>query len=296
VGTDLTTQRDTLKRELIRNGYKVLPDKAMPKDLDTLMKSVKKDLSQSNMAIHLVGADYGKIEGSNVSIVELQNRIATEYFNTLEKMDADVSMNFGRIIWISPETATLSVKQRLFIDNLRKDSESAHKVELLETTIEELKGLVINKIEKGIDKHEVSVSEESKVRKTIYLIHDQPEGDKCQILADFLKKSGYNVITTSFDGHPDELRAKHVENLKNCDATLIYYGKENERWIRSKQKELLKSMGMGRSKPIGPQAILIENEFQLNKSLAINEEAMILKGAEEFSPEIVEPFLEKLKA
>jgi hypothetical protein len=92
------------------------------------------------------------------------------------------------------------------------------------------------------------------------------------------------------------LRATHAENLKKCDATLIYYGRENERWIRSKQKELLKSMGMGRIKPMGPQAILIENEFQLNKSLKLNEEAMILHGSEVFSPEIIEPFLEKLKA
>jgi len=251
VGADLHSQRDTLKRELIRNGYRVLPEKAMPKDVDSMMKGVKADLAQSNLAIHLVGTDYGKIEGTNSSIIELQNRLATEHYNTLEKLDADVSMNFGRIVWISPESLNLSVKQRLFIDNLRKDSESTHKVELLETSIEELKGLVLNKIQKGLDQHEKNKEEEVVVKKTIYLIHDQPEGEKCKVIEDFLRRNGYDVVTTSFEGNPDELRATHAENLKKCDATLIYYGKENDGWIRSKQKELLKSMGMGRVKPMG---------------------------------------------
>jgi hypothetical protein len=36
--------------------------------------------------------------------------------------------------------------------------------------------------------------------------------------------------------------------------------------LKSKQKELLKSLGLGREKPISPQAILIENEIQLKES------------------------------
>ncbi len=294
VGTDLYNQRDTIKRELLRNGYKVLPEKAMPKEIGSLTKSIRKDLTQSNLAIHLVGSDYGKIEGTDSSIIEIQNRIATDYFNELEKMDAHTSMNFGRIIWISPELSNLGVKQRLFIDNLRKDSESNHKVELLETSIEELKGIILNKVKKGVDQQERGEVVEVVTKKTIYLIHDQPEREKCILIEDFLRKSGYNVISTSFEGSPDELRARHQEYLKQCDATLIYYGNENERWFKSKQNELLKSLGQGRSKPIGPQAVLIENEYQLNKSLKIHEEAMIFKGAKDFSPEIIEPFLAKL--
>ena len=77
-----------MKRELLRNGYKVLPEKNMPKDLESIMKMVKRDLAASNMSIHLIGSDYGKIYGTNVSIIDLQNRLATQHFNELEKMDA----------------------------------------------------------------------------------------------------------------------------------------------------------------------------------------------------------------
>jgi hypothetical protein len=84
----------------------------------------------------------------------------------------------------------------------------------------------------------------------------------------------------------------HNENLKKCDATLIYYGQGNRQWIKSKQKELLKSLGLGREKPINPKAILIENEDQLEELLNVDNESMVINT---FSPETLEPFLAQLE-
>ena len=86
VGADLIAQRDSLKRELLRNGYRVLPEKNMPQDLESIMKQV---LAESNMSLHLIGSDYGKIQGTNSSIIDLQNRMAIEHFTDMEKMDAN---------------------------------------------------------------------------------------------------------------------------------------------------------------------------------------------------------------
>ncbi|MDZ7608259.1 MAG: hypothetical protein U5K79_22365 [Cyclobacteriaceae bacterium] len=87
---------------------------------------------------------------------------------------------------------------------------------MLETSLEELKGLVLKKIQTGLESHDKNLVDEVVVKKTIYLIHDQPEGEKCLIIEDFLRRNGYDVVTTSFEGNPDELRATHAENLK-CD-------------------------------------------------------------------------------
>jgi len=296
VGIDLIDKRDTIKRELLRNGYKILPEKNMPGDLESIMKLIKKDLDSSNMSIHLVGADYGKIQGTNSSIIDLQNRMAFEHFNEMEKMDSVSSLNFGRVIWISPELTNISVKQRLFIENLKKDSDSMNKADLLETTIEELKTFVINKIHEGIKHHERMVGgKTSQKGKIIYLIYDKSEGKKCKKIVDFLIENGYEVISSDFEGNPDEIRTKHNENLRRCDATLIYYGHDNEEWFRSKQKDLLKSLGLGRDKPISPQAILIENESQLDESLGIDQKALVLQSNKRFSPKVMEPFLAQLE-
>lgn len=295
VGADLIPQRDAMKRELLRNGYKVLPEKNMPKDLESIMKMVKRDLTASNMSIHLIGSDYGKIYGTNVSIIDLQNRLATQHFNELERMDATTSMNFGRVIWVSPQQQSISVKQRLFIENLKKDSDSMIMADLLETTIEELKSFVISKIQDGLKKHDLIYGDGRHEKgKTIYLIHDKSDSRKCKKVKDFLSKNGFDVITSDFEGNPDEIRNRHDDNLRLCDASLIYYGKENESWLKSKQKDLMKSLGLGREKPISPQAILIENESQLDDMLS-TDKALILQGHNKFTPKLMEPFLAQLK-
>jgi hypothetical protein len=292
----LLSQRDSIKRELMRNGYKVLPEKNMPKDLESIMKLVRRDLKASDMSIHLVGSDYGKIQGTNASVLDLQNRMASEHFNDLEKFDAETELNFGRVIWVAPDLNNLSVKQRLFIENLKKDSDSMNKADLLETTIEELKAYVINKINIEIDQYERFTGKtEAKKGKVIYLIHDRSEAGKCKKIESFLTTNGYEVITTDFTGNSDEMRSSHNDNLRKCDATLIYYGNENEEWVRSKQKDLMKSLGLGRDKPISPQAILIENESQLDESLGLGENALILQSSKRFSPKMMEPFLAQLE-
>ena len=296
VGADLVSKRDTIKRELMRNGYKILPEKRMPNDLESVMKLVKKDLFVSNLSIHLVGSDYGKIQGSNVSIIDLQNRLASEHFNELEKTDSESELNFGRIIWIAPELANISVKQRLFIENIRKDSESMQRADLLETPIEELKAFIVNKIQFEIDKRKRFSGTGKNVKsKIIYLIYDKSESRKCKKIENYLVENGYEVISSNFTGNPDENRTRHNDNLRKCDASLIYYGNENEEWMKSKQKDLLKSLGLGRNKPISPQAILIENESQLDESLGLDDKAMILQSSKRFTPKVMEPFLAQLE-
>ncbi|MCK5701731.1 MAG: hypothetical protein KAI29_11280, partial [Cyclobacteriaceae bacterium] len=180
--------------------------------------------------------------------------------------------------------------------NLKKDSDSMSMADLLETSIEELKAFVINKIQDSIGHHEgIYGGKKPEKGKIIYLINDKNEARKCKKIENFLEKNGYEVITSNYKGNPDEIRNRHNDNLRNCDATLIYYGKESEEWIKSKQKDLLKSLGLGRDKPINPQAIIIENESQLDDILGLDKSAIILQAHKRFTPKDMEPFLAKLE-
>jgi hypothetical protein len=296
VSADLIPQRDAVKRELLRNGYRVLPEKKMPGDLESIMKQVKKDLAVSNMSIHLVGSDHYIIRGTNVSIVDLQNRMASKHFNELQKADDGSGLNFGRIVWVSPNQKNLSVRQRLFIENLKKDTDSISMSDLLICTVEELKTFAINKIKGGKKHHErLFGSEKPEDGKTIYLIHEKDESKMCKKIEGFLEKNGYKVINSNFKGRPDEVRTIHNENLRKCDATLIYYGKENEGWIKTKQNDLLKSLGLGREKPISPQAIIVDNNSRIAESLGLDKGSLILQNHKRFRSKAMEPFLTKLK-
>lgn len=295
VGADLFAERDAVKRELQRNGFKVLPEKNMPSEYESIVKLVKKDLKSSNLSIHLVGSDYGTINTTSRSIIELQNQLALDHFNELEQMNDESMLNMGRVVWIAPELKNLSVKQRVFIDNLKKDSFSTSRADLLQSSIEELKAFVISKVDYELSQHQKVFGEIRDKKKIIYLIHERSDLHACKKIESTLLKDGFEVISSKFSGDPDKIRFQHNENLKKCDATLIYYGSDNIGWIKSKQNELLKSLGMGRDKPIGPQAILIENELQLDESVGLDKDAIIIQNQKRFSKKVIDPFLEKLK-
>ncbi len=78
-GHDLSIQRNIIKRELQRHGYKVLPDKTLPQEVNSLKKEIEKELEECSLSIHLIGSSYGDIpEGSDKSVVDLQNQIAAQ--------------------------------------------------------------------------------------------------------------------------------------------------------------------------------------------------------------------------
>ncbi|HBH24376.1 MAG TPA: hypothetical protein DDY13_13245, partial [Cytophagales bacterium] len=130
--------------------------------------------------------------------------------------------------------------------------------------------------------------------KVIYFIYDKDEADKCIPVEKYLKKKGYEVIKNEFEGDPNQLRDLHRKNLKMCDATLIYYGYHNDKWMRSKLNDMMKSLGMGRDKPISPKGILVDKALQFQEKLDFGKDAMVLTSSGEFNPDAIEPFLARL--
>lgn len=296
VGSDLENERSVIRRELQRNGYKVMPEKKIPDDMDAAMRMIKSDMDKCKMSIHLIGADPGKIKGTNSSILELQLRISSEYIEKSEKVgDNKNTLSHGRVIWISPNPEKISVKQKIYIENLKKNKEIIKRAELLETNIEDLKVFISNKLEREQQDEEYAIYTKEKRNKVIYLICDKEDNSKCKPLEDYLYKCGYDVIPSDFEGSPEKVREHHNQNLKKCDATLIYYAGDNEKWMKSKLQDLLKSLGLGRNKPINPQAIFIDSDEKFDDIIDLKRETLVLQNKGKFSPKALEPFLDRLE-
>jgi hypothetical protein len=292
-GEDVQPLRDAVRRELLRNGVKVYPESAYPNDIDSVIKYVKKDLEKCHMTIHMIGSDPANITGTNASIIELQNRLAAEYFKNLDQMGGGgKSINLGRFIWISPDINDHHVKQKLYVEALKKDQEAIYNAEVLEVHIEELKTHINKQLERA--RLELDANTSKSDTKVIYFIYDKDEADKCIPVEKYLKKKGYEVIKNEFEGDPNQLRDLHRKNLKMCDATLIYYGYHNDKWMRSKLNDMMKSLGMGRDKPISPKGILVDKALQFQEKLDFGKDAMVLTSSGEFNPDAIEPFLARL--
>jgi hypothetical protein len=96
-------------------------------------------------------------------------------------------------------------------------------------------------------------------------------------------------------GEPNP-REVHEENLRICDAVLIYYGSSREAWLHSKLADLRKVRGYGRSTPIAVRAIYLAPPDCSEKQNLRTHDAMIIHPSQAFDPAALAPFIEALKA
>lgn len=303
-GVDMVIQRDVIKRELIRHGYRVLPNHTLPKEAKVLEHRVKEDLAKCRLSIHLVGEDYGyRPRGSDLSVVDIQNRVASKHtYEMVEWNERQIEKElFSRLIWVSPDLNNVSERQKIFIEDLKSDAAALEEAEVLQITLQELKTIVREELVTGgrfntqrdiAGYHPAADDENSQL---IYLISDKKDSKQCKPLTEYLTEAGYRVVSPSYEGDLIDIRYIHQENLRRCDASIIYYGVATEEWIKTKLKDLLKAPGFGRSKPLKAKAVYLEGKKEVDLGTYKRNNALILGNNGGFDPGHLSPFLDKLK-
>jgi hypothetical protein len=87
----------------------------------------------------------------------------------------------------------------------------------------------------------------------------------------------------------------HAENLGLCDACLIYYGDGSPEWFEAKLRDLRRYL-RGRQPPVAAKAVYVAPSSNGDKDEVETLEAIVLAGGETFSPEQVEPFMQRIRA
>lgn len=285
-GHDLSVQRNIIKRELVRHGYVVMPQQTLPGSLVELEKVVRKELEECSLSIHLVGSAYGEIpEGSERSIVDIQNRLAAERSLQVKQSGAD----FARLIWISPNPVNSSDKQKSFIESIKRDVEIQEGAEILQTPLEDFKNIMREELVESLERK----GSGAELGKSVYLVHDRIDHNEVKPLADVIEKSGYKVLMPEFEGELLDLRKKHIDNLRSFDAAIIYKGKVNEQWVRMKVLDLLKAPGFGRKKPIKGKAIYTGSGTPINAESFRSQNIVVFQGENTNSLENLKTFLQE---
>src|SRR5262249_16792782 len=103
--SDLSEQRDRIRRELLLNGHRVWPDRPLSHNR-RIREEVKSCLAESQLSVHLIGADYGVVpEGESLSIVELQHELARERGG---------HNGFSQILWMPKDLSSSDERQQKF--------------------------------------------------------------------------------------------------------------------------------------------------------------------------------------
>lgn len=290
---DQKSTRDAIKRDLLRHGFKVLPEYPLPQNKDQMKDQVIKNLKDSDLSVHILGDKYGdKKVLKNLSVVDFQNKIAAEFCQKNSSM-------LNRVIWLSPEYKNTDLEQNEYLEQLRRNKDELSSAELVQTPIELLKSIILENLEKGGQKSQNNVKMKSKELESIkeggvYIIHDAADKEEVKDLVKWFQKNDFDVHTPDFDLEHYKLMSDHKEKLKKTDSILIYCNHGNIQWSKTKIKDIIKAPGYGRTKPFQFKCLYLASEKNLDlKSQVEESDFKIIENTDKFSASRMSSLLSK---
>jgi TIR domain len=294
--SDLRELYDNIKREMRERGHCILPDKPLPtQNASEFCDAVRRDLSCSQLSIHLIGAKYGLIpeEAEGKSIVCLQNEVAAEYGQ---------GNSLARLLWI-PEGTQLKAReqsQQRYIEYLRTDSTIQQGADLIEEPLENFKTIIQDKLYKLTASQQPSpraCNEDNLLR--IYLICGKADFAAIKPLKIYLQDQGFEVIKPLKDDDEKLVSNNHRDNLATCDAVVIYYGKdadpEDDPWLQLNMAELRKISDYNRKKPMLAQAIYMGSQETEEKRAYRTREALVIRDFGQLAAGQFKEFLSQIE-
>ena len=281
--SDLSAERDLIKRELQMQGHVVLPDRELPLTGQALRDTLSLYMARSSLSIHLLGGNYGIIpEEESRSLVEIQSEVAEARGEELR-----------RVVWMPAGLEPRDERQRQLVNHFRLGLNGQRNIEVLQTSLEELKKHLEERIADEPKAAPANGGGEGPA--SVYLICDREDLSDVTPLEDYLFGRGFNVFLPAMEGDESTVREDHKANLVECDAALVYYGRGSDVWLRMKQRELQKVAGYGRARPLRAKAIYIAGPATPAKEHVRDHEALVIKGFEGFSPDRLTPFVERVE-
>jgi hypothetical protein len=233
--------RKLLERELLRQGYAVLPDRALPPHEEQYASEVRRMLEQCTLAIHLVDEHHDPvlIGPNQKSAVMLQNALAAERSRTA---------HLSRLIWLPKDTSSDDEQHEAFIEALDRDSGAQFGADLIRGNIEELKASIRDALKTlAAPSPQRSATNAAatvvSAPRLLYVICDERDVKATVPIRKFLRKSGYDIEIPVFEGNATRVRKENQQLLDRCEGVILFYGAGEELWKRTMDGELKKLKG-----------------------------------------------------
>lgn len=288
-GEDFKRHYEGIKRELQELGHRVLPDRQLPFIADEMKEYLAETLPSCDLIVHPLGNSFGMVpDGTTLSTTGLQCEAA-----------ATIAASHGipRYIWLPPGMKPEDQRQEQFLQEVKVGSAFSQGAEVFETPLEVLKDSLRDELNKKSSEPEQAVEGEGEedLPPVVYLICNQEDMDEVAALDDYLYDQGFDVILPVFEGEESDIRSDHMENLKTCDAAIIFYGKGNELWLRSKMRDLLKIAGYGRTKSHFHKAVYMAPPADRSKDRFRARGVEVINGINGFAQEELDQFIAQFK-
>lgn len=277
--SDLSEERDNIRRDLEKRGYRILPDQVLPID-GNFRETVAGYLQHCKLAIHPIGSKYGVVpEDEQRSVLEVQLELSRE-------------ASLTRVIWMPPGLSSDDERQQAFISELQNHAVAQKGTELLNSKLEDLKTVIIDTLEALARPAETP--QKANALPCCYLMFDETDREAVTVIEDYLCDQGLDVLKPLFEGDESDVREIHWDNLRLCDGMLIYCNQTTEAWLMKKMNDLRKAPGEGRSKPFATNAVYFTGEKESFKERCHCPGVLEIKQFADFSETDLQPFVARL--
>ncbi|WP_185152495.1 hypothetical protein, partial [Fulvivirga aurantia] len=247
---DVAPVRDSVKRELLQQGYNVLPDMAYPLETTDLEEVILQDLRKCNHALHIMG-NYHKVGdySQEFSISEVQHEISkNHHLELIDEYELMTECPFERIYWVPDQTSGIDDKQLKFIERLQNEEKELLGAELIKTPVEELKDIILSKLKRPDQMHHGFQDKVNnhKVKK-VYLMYRPKHDEAAGKLKELLENNEFAVLETDNSLNHKDFIGLHKQNLFSCNGVMLLAENTDLMWLRSKMNDIHKAYSWGRS-------------------------------------------------
>jgi hypothetical protein len=283
--SDLSEDRDRIRRELELNGHQVLPGEPLSHD-HRFRDEVNNHLAVSHLAVHLIGANYGVVpEGESASIVALQRELVSARIGAAE---------FSQIIWMPQGISSKDERQQKFISALSSHLNLPGGAVLLQSKLEDLKTFIHEKLDPPpptLEPRKASHRNGNHEPALVYVVSDKPDYEAVRPIEDYLFERGFELFSLADDADP----SMHLQYLQQCDAVLTYCGNTTNGWLQIKRSDLVKLSGYQRTKPMLAKAFYLSGPQTVGKERFRVQDGIVIRNFGEFSPASLTPFIEQIE-
>ena len=264
---DRRADREALRSELLQFGYRVLPDRELPRSDTELRAVVAEMLARSVLAIHLLGNGPGQVPSGvrEDSDLVIQNELALQR--------AQVAP-LRRLVSLPRGTVCPRERHQKFLDALLTDEGALGQAELIDgdrsKLIEEMH-VALKAIEEEVAQAtaeaaaqaaaETARTADAQSRRTtapatgsagqpakLYMLYTIDDLEATGDLRDALE-ARYDLWTPVFEGPPDAIRKANEARLLECDAVLLFWGAGTDAWLSDHLAEVQHALAGRHGRP-----------------------------------------------